>query len=79
MTTTDRQAAAKKAWETIRARKAGLLPPAAKVAKTEKADEQITRLRGLLSTWVTPEPEPEVAPVPVPATTAKKRRAKKAA
>ncbi len=74
----DRTAAAKKAWETIRARKAGLIPAAPSKTKAEKADEQIERLRGLLSAWMA-EPEPEPAAVAAPMAPTKKRRARKAA
>lgn len=74
LTTEQRKAQAKKAWDTIRARKAGTMPPAPAKGTTSK-DEQIERLNKLLAQWFSDEPlpvqeslgtEPAVAPeVPV--------------
>ncbi len=53
---TDRKEAAKRAWETIRARKAAGVsaPPAPKASKAPAKDEQAARLHGLLEEWLKP-------------------------
>jgi hypothetical protein len=62
-TTFDRTAQAKKAWETIRARKAGLIPPAPD-KKTTSKDEQLERLRKMMASWLRGEPLPEQETIP---------------
>jgi hypothetical protein len=62
-TTFDRTAQAKKAWETIRARRAGLIPPAPD-KKTTSKDEQLERLRKMMASWLRGEPLPEQETIP---------------
>jgi hypothetical protein len=82
----DRTASAKKAWETMRARKAAGLPPISAEKTAAKPERDYT---GLIGAWLTPAPPapeppaPEALPIPaitivIPAPKAKRAKAIKA-
>lgn len=75
-TRTDRTAAAKKAWETMRARKAAGLPPLSASKPAAKPEREYSALIGA---WLAAAPVVAAGPEQLPAAAppAKKRRAAK--